>query len=247
MHKLIFLFGMMIAIGGGDSPYPFSFGERISYLVDYQAGFSWPDAGKVTFSVDSGTYQGKSCFRFSGIGNSMAWYDWFYPVRDQYYSWADLKTLRPYCFQRIINEGSRHYKQTAWFHFDEGYANIETEEKGIKTKTRVKISANATDPLAGIYTCRNIDWKSKKPGFSIVLPLLLEDSVYASTVRYEGKVNLTVNGKTVPCFKIRPALIEGSLFKGGTEMSVYLRESDFIPIRVEAPIVVGKVVARLKR
>jgi hypothetical protein len=246
MGKIVFLFGIMIWIGGGDSPYPFSYGERFSYLVDYHAGFSWPDAGKVTFSVDSGTYQGKSCFRFSGIGNSMAWYDWFYPVRDQYYSWADLKTLRPHCFQRIVNEGAHHFKQTAWFHFDEGYANIETEEKGVKTKKKVKISANATDPLAGIYQCRNIDWKSKKSGFSFVLPLLLEDSVYASTVRLEGKFNLKVNGKNVPCFKIRPSLIEGSLFKGGTEMSVYLRETDLIPIRVEAPIVVGKVVARLK-
>ena len=246
MHKFIFLLGMIFLIGGGDSPYPFSVGERFSYLVDYQAGFSWPDAGKVTFSVDSGTYQGKACFRFSGIGNSMAWYDWFYPVRDQYYSWADLKTLQPRCFQRIVNEGSHHYKQTAWFHHDEGFATIETEEQGKKTRRKVNISNAATDPLAGIYQCRNIPWKDKKAGFSFILPLLLEDSVYASTVRLEGKVNLKVDGKWVPCYKIRPSLIEGSLFKGGTEMSVYLRESDFIPIRVEAPIVVGKVVARLK-
>jgi hypothetical protein len=75
---------------------------------------------------------------------------------------------------------------------------------------------------------------------------LLEDSVYASKVRLEGRFNLKVNGKNITCFKIRPSLIEGSLFKGGTEMSVYLRETDLIPIRVEAPIVVGKVVARLK-
>jgi len=246
MHKLFFIIVLIFTIGGGDSPYPFYYGERFSYLVDYQAGFSWPDAGKVTFSVDSGIYQGKPCFRFSGIGHSMTWYDWFYPVRDQYYSWADPKTLQPYCFQRIVNEGSHHYKQTAWFYYDKGFASIETIEKGVKTKKKVKISDKATDPLAGIYQCRNIDWKDKKAGYSFVLPLLLEDSVYSSTVRLEGKVKLKVNEQWISCFKIRPSLIEGSLFKGGTEMSVYLRESDLIPIRVEAPIIVGKVVARLK-
>lgn len=244
MPKLFFSLFILVFMGGGDSPLPFVIGEKITYNIDYHYGFSWPDAGQVTFSVDSGTYQGKPCFRFSGVGNSFSWYDWFYPVQDKYYSWADPKTLQPYCFQRIVNEGTHHYKQTAWFYPEKGEASIETIEGEHKTKKKIGIGAAATDPLAGIYRCRNIDWAQQKKGQTFILPLLLEDSVYQSTVRYEGEVSLKVNNQWVACYKIRPSLIEGSLFKGGTEMTVYLDKKKRIPIRVEAPIIVGKVVAK---
>ena len=58
-------------------------------------------------------------------------------------------------------------------------------------------------------------------------------------------LNTTKSGK-YSCIKFSPLLIEGTIFKGGEEMRVWVTDDkNKIPVRVESPIIVGSVYAEL--
>lgn len=50
----------------------------------------------------------------------------------------------------------------------------------------------------------------------------------------------------VRCIKFRPKLVEGTIFKGGEDMTVWVTDDDNkIPVYVETPIIVGTVKVKL--
>jgi hypothetical protein len=71
----------------------------------------------------------------------------------------------------------------------------------------------------------------------------LDGEVFPSYVRYLGKETIKSDllGQ-VRCIKFRPKLIEGTLFKGGEEMVVWVTDDDNrMPVYVQTPILVGTI------
>ena len=49
------------------------------------------------------------------------------------------------------------------------------------------------------------------------------------------------------CIKFHPLLVEGTIFKSGTDMTVWVTDDkNKIPLQVETPIIVGTIKAKLK-
>ncbi|HMN32318.1 MAG: DUF3108 domain-containing protein [Chitinophagaceae bacterium] len=209
-------------------------GELIKYNVFYTLAGVYVPAGEAAFSTTLSKHDGKPVFLLSGVGNTYPSYDWFFKVRDIYESIVDTTTLLPIQFTRNVSEGSHKMYHKAIFN----------REKNVATSNNIKtiISDCVQDVLSMIYYARNIDYNQFKTGDFIPYDLYLDNKMYSLYLKYMGKQVIKTKYGSFDCFKIKPKLIEGTIFRGGEEMTVYVsNDKRKIPIYIETPIIVGKI------
>lgn len=226
----------------------FSSGEEIVYATSYNWGFIWLDVGEVVFKVERDIYKGIPCYKLSGIGGTYPSYDWIYKVRDRFECWVDTVSLKPYRYIRDVKEGGRDFYNECFFNYQTNTAYCVTrEQKKSPRLDTVPISPCSLDPLTMIYYSRNIDYSKYKVNDTIPISLFLDNKVYPLYIRYLGKDKLKMDDKSVvDCIKFSPLLVEGTIFKGGEGMIVWATDDkNKIPLRVEAPILVGNVKANV--
>jgi hypothetical protein len=72
--------------------------------------------------------------------------------------------------------------------------------------------------------------------------MFLDNEVYSMYIRYLGKETVKTKYGKFKAIKFKPLLIKGTIFQGGEKMTVWVSDdANRIPIRIESPIVVGKV------
>lgn len=222
----------------------FGIGEKLSYHVSYNLGFLWFNAGEVYFKTDSVTKNNRELIHFESVGTTYPDYDWIFKVRDKYQSYVDKETYKPLLFERIVNEGSTYKYNKYIFENKRKKITVTYEDKKIKKYTDTIDYANCSfDPLTLLYYCRNIDFSKIKENEKIPLTIYIDTVKYDVYIRYIGKETITTrDDKTYACIKFRPMLVDGSIFKGGEDMTVWVTDDENkIPIYVEAKIIVGAI------
>ena len=72
--------------------------------------------------------------------------------------------------------------------------------------------------------------------------MFIDDKTYGLYVRYLGKETIKTKYGKFNAIKFKPLLIEGTIFKGGEKMTVWVTDdANRIPVRIESPISVGSV------
>jgi hypothetical protein len=212
----------------------FKNGERIVFKVYYNMNPFWIHAGDAQFVVNSELLENKKVFHITGIGKTAKSYDWFFKVNDKYESIIDQETLLPHRFIRNVNEGG--YKIYNYVSFNHAIG------KAVSTNGTFAIPHCVQDVLSAIYFARNIDYNQYKPGAKIPFSMFLDDKVYDLYIRYVGKQEIETKYGKFRAIKIMPLLIDGTIFKGGEKMTVWVSDdANHIPVRIESPILVGSI------
>jgi hypothetical protein len=123
------------------------------------------------------------------------------------------------------------------------YVNFNhTLGKAMSTNGTYQVPKCIQDVLSAIFFARNIDYKKYKPGDKIPFSMFLDDQVYDLYIRFVGKEVIRTKYGKFKAIKITPMLIEGTIFKGGEKMAVWVSDDDnHIPLRVDSPILIGSV------
>lgn len=209
-------------------------GERLVFKVYYNMGAIWVGAGYATFNTTLEDLNGRKVYHVVGDGKTMKSYEWFYKVRDKYETYIDVETMLPAKFIRNVDEGGFKIYNNVTFNQNIGQA--------ISTNGVYKVPKCIQDVLSAIYYARNIDYSKYKPGDKIPFSMFLDDQVYNLYIRYIGKERVTTKYGTFNAIKISPLLIEGTIFKGGEKMMVWVSDdANRIPVRVDSPILVGSI------
>ncbi len=227
---------------------PFQDGERATYVVYYNWGFVWMTAANVEFLVKKEKYQDKAVFRLFSSGMSLSSYDWFFPVRDTFISYVDTFTLYPHFFHHNTSEGSYKVNNKLFFDYEKKVisAQLYNNEKGSSTK-KIPFLKHPYDVLSAVYYCRTINFDQLKPGQTVPIPTVIDDSVYNLFVRFKGREIITTkDGRKFRTVKVSAKLIEGTIFKGGEDLLVWISDDKArVPIMVDAKILIGSVKAYL--
>jgi hypothetical protein len=155
-------------------------------------------------------------------------------VRDRYETYIDAETMLPVKFIRNVDEGGYKIYNNVTFNQKIGQA--------ISTNGVYKVPNCIQDVLSAIFYARNIDYSKHNPGDKIPFSMFLDDEVFNLYVRYIGKERITTKYGTFNTIKFSPLLIEGTIFKGGEKMMVWVTDdANHIPVRVDSPILVGSV------
>lgn len=213
-------------------------GEYLQYKVYYNMSAIWVGAGVASFKITGEEMNGRKVYHLKGEGRTLKSYDWFFKVYDTYESFVDMETLLPLKFLRNVDEGGFKIYNNVTFNHSMGQA--------ISTNGVFKIPNCIQDVISAIYYARNIDYSKLKPGDKIPFSMFLDDKVYNLYIRYNGRETIKTKYGTFKTIKISPLLIEGTIFKGGEKMMVWVTDDDnHIPVRVDSPILVGSITVDL--
>ncbi|HUW06036.1 MAG TPA: DUF3108 domain-containing protein [Williamwhitmania sp.] len=228
---------------------PFSSGEKLHYKAIYNWGFFWIEAGEVDFSVTSETTLGNPRYIFKSSGQSLPNYDWIYRVRDRFESVVDSATLRPYSFTKESNEGNFRIWNSYSFNYETNKLMVQSETSTRRRQSdTLALNNYVFDVLTGVYYARCLDYSHYSYGQKIYINIAIDNKIYTLYGRFLGKEMLTLHdGRTFHTLKFSVLLVEGTIFKGGEDLVVWISDDrNKIPIMVEASILVGKVKAVLE-
>lgn len=226
----------------------FAPGESLLYIVSYNIFIFWTDVGIVNFTVSEAEKNRQQLLHLHGTGRSFPTWDWFFKVRDSYESWTDPVNLKPFEFKRNVYEGG--YEIDIHYEFDrEQNVAWSTSSKTNKPewKDTIQTTGCTYDVLSILYYTRNIDYSTYQPGDTIPVTILLDNELTNIYFRYLGKENIRVRGfGKFRCIKFSVYLVEGTLFKGGEDLEVWITDDkNRIPLKINSPILVGSVKARI--
>ncbi len=226
----------------------FGAGEKISYDVHYHWGLVWANAGSATFSVENAVFAGKNAYHFIGEGSSRKNWDWFFKVRDRFDSWVDAEQLKPLRYIRNTQEGGNRTHNDSYFFYG-------TKKIHLHNYSNSKQPANDTlalipclyDVMTTIYYARTLNFTNAKVGTTIAYNMYLDGKIYKDLyIKYLGKEKITTALGEIMCVKFSPKLIEGTVFKSGDGMVVWVTDDDaHTPVQIKAPIVVGEVLIKI--
>lgn len=209
-------------------------GEKLTYKVYYNMGMIWAGAGIATFTTKSEFLNGNNVFHITGTGKTFKSYEWFYKVNDKYESWIDAETMLPHKFTRDVSEGDTKF--TNHITFDQ------VAHQAYNNKRSFSVPKCVQDVLSAIYYARNINYNALKPNTRIPFSMFLDDKVYDLYINYMGKEKITTKYGTFNTIKIKPLLIEGTIFKEGDKMTVWVSDdANHVPVRIETPILIGSI------
>lgn len=241
--SLILLFNLVVPVNAqqkskedfcGINNTAFLAGEQVTFHVYYTVVGAYLLAGTATFTNTLETFNNRPVYHVVGDGKTNPSYDWIYKVRDRYESYIDTATLQPLKFIRDVNEGKHAQYETITFNH--------ATQTAITNKGVYKIPGCIQDVLSAMYYARNIDFKRYKTGDKIPFTMFLDNEVFEMYIRYLGKETVKTQYGKFRAIKFKPLLLEGTIFKGGEKMTVWVSDDpNHVVLRVESPIVVGKV------
>ncbi|RQO32694.1 DUF3108 domain-containing protein [Taibaiella sp. KBW10] len=209
-------------------------GEVVNFTVYYNLSAVWVGAAKASFTTKLETLDGKPVFHVIGLGNTVKSYDWIFSVKDKYETYIDTATMLPVKFVRDINEDGHKLYQYVRF--------LPAQKKAFTNNKVYTVPECIQDVLSAVYYARNIDYSKYNVGDKIPFDMFLDEEVFHLYIRYMGKEKITTKYGTFNTIKIKPLLVEGTLFKGGEKMEIYVSDDDnHIPVRISSPILVGSI------
>lgn len=245
------LIGFVLSVQGQCKPQVWSFnsGEKLNYDIVYHWGFIWVDAGRVEFKVERELLDNIPVFHFSGTGTSLEKHDWFFKVRDYYNSWAAIDDLKPLKYSRNTSEGK--YKVKNFYTFDYQQKKIISDTWNSKKKQEYKtleLKDCIFDVMTAVYYARTFDLTKYEVNEKIPVKMIVDNEIYYLYGRYLGKeIIKTRDKKKYECLKFSMLLVEGTMFKGGEDLKVWVsNDENRVPLKVEAKVLVGSVKAIFK-
>ena len=214
----------------------FKAGEKVGFVVYYTAAnIINVSAGVGSFTTSLEKLNGKSVYHIIGEGRTLPSYDKFYKANDTYETFMDAETLMPLKFVRDINEGGYKKYQNVSF--------VRNANTAISKEGTFKVPACVHDVVSSVFYARNIDFNKLRTNVDRVpIPVFLDNEVHTINVRYLGKETITTKYGKFKTIKIKPSTIQGTIFKDDDKMTVWVTDdANRVPVRVESPIVVGKV------
>jgi len=250
VKAILFLFIVSCGVKAQEKPllYPFRVGEVVKYNAYYNWQFVWLNAGTAEFFVADTVFNGLPAFHFKSTGRSHSSYDWFFKVRERFESIARMPDLAPLRFIRDSYEGGYRAFNRYRFNYVDSTLTIDsyTFDRPYKAK-KFNLDKRIFDVLSAIYYCRAIDFSKLNKGDRVPLTMAIDDGVYDLFIRYQGTEKIEHrNGQIIDTYKFSVLLVEGTIFKGGEDMVVWVSHDEKkVPILVEAKILIGSVKAYL--
>jgi len=212
----------------------FSAGEKVFYTAYYNVAGIYVNAGNVTFTNTLETLNNRPVYHIAGEANTNSSYDWIFKVRDRYETYIDTSTMQALKFVRNVNEGGYKKYQNVTFNKN---ANTAVTNTGV-----FKVPVCVQDVVSAMFYARNVDFSKLRPNDKIGFSMFLDDEVYEMYIRYLGKETIKTKYGKFRTIKFKPLLLKGEIFEGGEKMTAWVTDDDNrIPVRLESPIIVGKV------
>lgn len=220
----------------------FETGEWIKMRIHY--GFV--NAGYATLEIKEAVKENKKVHHIVGKGWTVGMTKFFFKVEDNYETFVDKATGKPYQFVRKIDEGGYTKNQEGFFNQNKNTVLVKDYKN--KTEKSYTTSEEIQDILSSFYYLRNHPMIDKlKIGESIAIDMFFDDETTKFKLKYLGKEEISTKFGTVSSLMFRPYVQAGRVFKEEESLTVWISDdSNKIPLRLKASLAVGSLKADLE-
>lgn len=240
MKKYLLLALVFITVSfDTQKPDAYDTGEWFKFRIHY--GFV--NAGFATLEIKDAVKDGKKVYHAIGKGYTVGMSRFFFKVDDNYESYFDKITNKPYQFVRKIDEGGYKKNQEGFFNQDANKVLIKDYKN--KTEKTFSVTENVQDIISTFYFLRNHPNIDKlKVGESIVVDMFFDDETFKFKLKYIGKEDLKTKFGTLSTMIFRPIVQSGRVFKEEESLTVWISDDENkIPLRIKASLAVGSIKA----
>ncbi len=243
MKKLfIFVFFITTFGFGTQREKAFDVGEWFKFRIHY----GLINAGYATLEVQESTRNNKKVFHAIGRGYTTGVSRFFFKVNDNYESYFDKETGKPYQFVRKIDEGGYTKNQEGFFNQSKNQVLVKDYKN--KTENTYLFPENAQDIISAFYYLRNHPTIDKiNIGDSVIIDMFFDNETTKFKLKYIGKQDIETKFGTIPTMVFRPLVQSGRIFKEQESLTVWISDDDNkLPVRIQASLVVGSIKADLE-
>ena len=242
MKKNLYLFLLLTFLFQNSySQKAYDTGEYLKFKIHYGI----INAGYATVELKDVVYNGKGVFHAKGYGWTTGLAKTFFKVEDDYQSYFDKATNKPYVFVRKINEGG--YTKNQQGYFDQTKKNVLVKDYKHNTENTYDVTPNVQDILSSFYFLRNHpEINILKEGESIIIDMFFDNEIYKFRLKYLGKENLNTKFGKLSSLKFRPFVQSGRVFKEQESLTVWVSDDiNKVPLLIKADLLVGSLKASL--
>ncbi|MBT2160067.1 DUF3108 domain-containing protein [Zobellia barbeyronii] len=217
-------------------------GEWLKFRMHY--GFL--NASYATLHVKSAVVDDVPVYHVVGRGETTGFASVFFKVDDTYESYFGKEDGKPYKFIRKINEGG--YTKDIEINFDHKEEKAVLNDKKHNKKYNFELQDSIQDLISAFYYLRNnYEPSDLVIGEAVNLKMLYDDDgIFNFKLKYLGTEVLKTKFGKVECFKFRPLVQSGRVFKEQESLSLWVSADDNrIPVRIQANLSVGAIKADL--
>lgn len=216
-------------------------GEFLKFKVSYM----FVNAGYATMQLGETRYDGKAVYHAKGLGYTSGVSKTFFKVHDDYQSYFDKDSGKPYKYIRNINEGG--YKKDIEGFFNHSKKSILVKEHIGKTQTSYSITPGIQDVVSSFYHFRDHPKiGNMKTGETIELDMFFDDEIYKFKLKFLGKEEIKTKFGKLKALKFRPYVQSGRVFKEEESLTMWITDdANYIPLRIQASLLVGSIKADL--
>ena len=201
------------------------------------------NAGYASLEIKDAVKNNKKVHHVVGKGWTVGMAKFFFEVDDNYESYFDKQTGKPYQFVRKIDEGGYTKNQEGFF--DQATNKVLVKDYKNKTEKTLYVPKNTQDILSAFYYLRNYPTIDKlKIGESVAIDMFFDDETTKFKLKFIGRENITTKFGVVPSMVFRPLVQSGRVFKEQESLTVWISDDDNrLPIRIKASLAVGSIKA----
>lgn len=220
----------------------FKTGEYFKFRIHYGV----VNAGYATLEVKDAVRDNKKVYHVVGNGYTTGMTKFFFKVEDNYESYFDKVTGKPYQYVRKINEGGYTKNQEGFFNQDNNTVTVKDYKK--KTTKTFSVTENVQDIVSTFYYLRNHPKVDKmEVGESLNVDMFFDDEVVKFKLKFIGRENIKTKFGTVSTMIFRPYVQAGRVFKEEESLTVWISDDENkVPLRIKASLAVGSLKADLE-
>lgn len=219
--------------------------ETLHYKVMFKWGIVQKQAGRATLRLAAAPDH----FQATLYARSEPWADHFYRLRDTLISVMDRNDMLPRRYERIAHEDGRfdhdiiHISRSGDL-FTGTSHRMRRKKKGEISHSEITLKAEGptVDLVSVFYYLRMLDFAAMQPGYTKTLNIFSGKRKELLTIRYVGKENLKLDGRTYPTYRISFTFTDEKSSKTSDDIDTWISTaSDHIPLKLEGKLKVGKI------
>ena len=231
---------LLPAAVGGNSPPPFSPGEKLIYAVRWEQ----VPVARVSLEVRPlWQIRGEPVYHFVFRASTFPALRVIYPVDGFIEAFTDLNLARSLRLAKDMQEGRHRRAYSVEFDWDRGVASY---IEGGKERRTAPLPEGSLDMLSILYYARS---QPLAPGLEMIRPFCSGKKTYRIKAKVVRRETIVVVGRPWPAFLIEPDIRKvGGVFKKSKETRLALwisADERKIPLRVESKVWVGSFIAEL--
>ncbi|MDH3322267.1 MAG: DUF3108 domain-containing protein [Flavobacteriaceae bacterium] len=240
--KKIFFFVFLISstVFSQKTGKAFKEGEYLKFKITY----GLLSAGFITLEVKSVSKNQMNLYHVNGRGWTNGMVDLVFSVEDNYQTYIDQKTLRPYHFIRKVDEGGYLKNKEIYFDFLKHQAKVIDHKHS--SQNYFFIQNDVHDMLSSLYFLRSLNFAALKTGDIIGFNMFFDEQMNKINLRFKGREYIQTKFGKVKTLVFKPMVQTGRIFKDKETVTLWITDDkNKIPIKVKANILVGSIKAEL--